>query len=79
MGLFFGHVGLPMLQRPDLQMILHADENDFILQLCQRRQLRRNADPSLAVDFDVLGLAVEQPAERPHILPRWRALRKALT
>ena len=37
MGLFVGHVGLPMLHGPDLQVILYAHENDFILQLCQRR------------------------------------------
>ena len=36
MGLLVGHVGLPMLQCPDLQVILHSHENNFILQLCQR-------------------------------------------
>ena len=37
MGLLVGHVGLPMFQCPDLQVILHPHEDDFILQLCQRR------------------------------------------
>ena len=72
MGLLLGQVRLPSLRRPDLNVILDAEQHNLLLQCRQLNQLDRNANPPLCVQFDLLGRRKKQPRERANVLLGWR-------
>lgn len=52
--LFARHVLFPSNTIPQFQVIVYADQHHFLVQSRQLSQLRRNANPALAVQLDGL-------------------------